>query len=66
MWLKDLSKIPAIKWGRDNEHRGIEGFEKKMGSKVQKCGLFISKEHPHLGELCFLQLTLIEYLLLFP
>ena len=51
LWLnKDLSNIPAIKWGRDMEHKGIEGFERKMGSKVQKCGLFISKENPHIGE----------------
>jgi hypothetical protein len=62
LWLnKDLSNIPAIKWGRDMEHKGIEGFERKMGSKVTKCGLFISKENPHIGEfyVFILQLTLI-------
>ena len=62
LWLdKDLSNIPAIKWGRDMEHKGIEGFEKKMGSKVTKCGLFISKENPQIGEfyIFILQLTLI-------
>jgi hypothetical protein len=44
----DLSKIPAIKWGLENEARAISDFENDHG-KVDKVGLFVSKTIPFLG-----------------
>lgn len=40
--LKDLSHVPAIKWGNENESRAIADFEKTHGP-VEKCGIFVSK-----------------------
>jgi hypothetical protein len=44
----DLSQIPAIKWGLENEARAISDFEHDHG-KVDKVGLFVSKTIPFLG-----------------
>ena len=47
-WSKkpDLSMLVAIKWGKDNEDTARKAYEKKTGSTVTCCGLFISKRMP--------------------
>ena len=50
LWLgKDLSNVPAIKWGRTNEKFGIQELEKKVKGKVTKSGLHISRKYPVIG-----------------
>ena len=41
----DLSTIPAITWGLENESVAIKEYEENFG-QVEKCGLFISKKSP--------------------
>ena len=47
---KDLSHLPAMVWGNTNEESGIKAFEKRMGGQVTKCGLHVSRSHPHIGK----------------
>ena len=48
LWEKaaDLSKIPWIKWGIENEGNAVKDFEIRKGGKVVKCGLFIHRTYP--------------------
>ena len=51
LWLgKDISNVPAIKWGRTNEKFGIQELEKLLKGKVTKSGLHISKKYPFIGK----------------
>ena len=51
LWLgKDISNVPAIKWGRTNEKFGIQKFEELIKGKVIKSGLHISKKYPFIGK----------------
>ena len=47
--MTSVPETTAIKWGRDNEENAIKDLERKLGGKVNKCGLFISKLHPFIG-----------------
>ena len=38
---KDISNIPAIKYGIDNESVAIREYEQEFGCKVEKCGIFM-------------------------
>jgi hypothetical protein len=44
----DLSRVVAIKWGRDHEKDAILAYEMTYG-KTTKCGFFISKTKPFIG-----------------
>ena len=50
LWKKepDLSRLPAIKWGLENEVNAIVALEKHVGP-LSKCGLFVSRKFPFLG-----------------
>lgn len=45
------SKIPALKWGVDNESKAFERYQQsiKKGSKAWECGFWINKTYPWLG-----------------
>ena len=46
----DLSKVPAIDWGKKGEEKCFEALCSKFGhAKMKKCGLFVSKQYPFLG-----------------
>ena len=38
---KDISNVPAIKYGIENESVAIKEYEKEFGYKVAKCGIFL-------------------------
>jgi hypothetical protein len=40
----DISNIPWIKWGRDNEPVCIEQYNNSNPDKITKCGCFVSKK----------------------
>ena len=44
----DLSRLPAVKWGLENEANAIMELENHVGSLI-RCGLFVSKKFPFLG-----------------
>lgn len=44
----DLSRVPAIKWGRDHEKDALKAYEDLFG-KTTPCGLFVSRKYPFLG-----------------
>lgn len=53
---KDLSNIPAIKYGVDNESTAFDLYSKLLQSKtggkkleVRECGTFINPQYPWLG-----------------
>ena len=51
---KDISNIPAIKWGIDNKDKAREAYVTKMSSshiefKCSPAGLVISPQYPYLG-----------------
>ena len=47
---KDLSHIPAVKFGLNQEKVALEQFKQRMRfDVVKKAGFFISKAYPHLG-----------------
>ena len=47
---KDLSHIPAFKFGLNQEKVALEQFKQRMRfDVVKKAGFFISKAYPHLG-----------------
>ncbi len=46
---RDLSYIPAVQYGIENEPRAKEDYTEETGIPVQDCGLFISKEHSFIG-----------------
>lgn len=49
MYPKDISKIPAIKYGIEHEPEAIEKLSQKIGEEILPCGLFIDKDLPYLG-----------------
>jgi hypothetical protein len=44
-----LDKVPSIEHGKTNEKKAMEQLEKQEGVVVEKCGLFIDKDHFFLG-----------------
>ena len=51
---KDLSKLPAITWGIENEKNGLKTFYaeeacKHEKVKLQPCGLYIDKTRPFIA-----------------
>ena len=47
---RDLSHIPAVKFGLNQEKVALEQFKQRMRfDVVKKAGFFISKAYPHLG-----------------
>ena len=40
----DISNIPWIKWGRDNEPVCVEQYNNSNPDKITKCGCFVSKK----------------------
>ena len=47
---RDLSHIPAVKFGLNQEKVALEQFKERMRFDViKKAGFFISKAYPHLG-----------------
>ena len=40
---EDISGLPWIKWGTDNEKKGIEKSNSLFPEKITKCGCFINK-----------------------
>ena len=51
---KDISNIPAIKWGIDNEDKAREAYVTKMSSSHNEftcspAGLVITPQYPYLG-----------------
>ena len=40
----DVPQTKPMKWGIENEMNAIQAIEKKIGSNITRCGLFISKE----------------------
>lgn len=44
-----LDNVPAIKYGKSHEKSAIEQLQKQEGITVEKCGLFIDKDHFFLG-----------------
>lgn len=45
----NISEREALKWGNDHEFQALRDFEKRAGTFVDPCGLFISKLYPFLG-----------------
>ncbi len=45
---KDISTLPSVKWGVDNESKARKQFE-DMCSPVETCGLYVSKSRPWFG-----------------
>ena len=41
---EDISNIPWIKWGRDNEDVCISQYNETHSDKITKCGCFVSKK----------------------
>lgn len=46
---KNLDSVPSIRHGMDNEFIAIKQFELEAKVKVERCGIFIDKEHAFLG-----------------
>lgn len=46
---KDISHIPSVKYGIENERRAIDLYVKKTGNKWEKCGLIVDKDLPFLA-----------------
>ena len=48
LWSKkhDLSQIPSICWGTENESIAREAYEQETGHSVKICGIFISRRRP--------------------
>ncbi|XP_047525801.1 uncharacterized protein LOC125063416 [Pieris napi] len=44
-----LDKVPAIEYGKSNEKSAIDQLQQQENIVVEKCGLFIDKEHYFLG-----------------
>jgi hypothetical protein len=44
----DISHVPAIQWGQQNEAKAINAFQAEHG-EVKKVGLFVSRAVPFLG-----------------
>lgn len=42
-------KVPSVLHGQKYETVAVEKYEKKFGLSTQKCGIFISMEHPQLA-----------------
>jgi hypothetical protein len=42
----DLGHIRAIKWGQDHEDDARKQYKAATKSKVEECGLFVSKKNP--------------------
>ena len=40
----DISNLPWIKWGRDNESVCIDQYNAKNQDKISRCGCFVSKK----------------------
>ena len=45
----NLSNVPSIQWGVENEDNAREDYQQLSGNEVTKCGLFISRSHPSIG-----------------
>lgn len=48
LYPKNLNS-EAVLFGRDNEDKVIQMYEKRTSNKVNKCGLFVDTDHPFLG-----------------
>ena len=46
---KDLSHMPAIKHGVENEAKALEDLSALLQLPVQPCGLFVHRDYPFLG-----------------
>ena len=50
MWSsRDISKLEAVKLGREHEEDARKSYKDSTQKKVMKCGLFVSKENGCLG-----------------
>ena len=45
----DISNIPWIKWGRDNEPVCIEQYNNLHPDKITRCGCFVSKKEVNIS-----------------
>lgn len=45
----NISSVPAIRYGIDNEETAIKQLEKQEKIIIQSCGLFVDQEHGFLG-----------------
>ena len=46
---RNLSRVKAIQWGNQHEEDARLQYEGETGFKVEKCGLFVSREDPEFG-----------------
>ena len=44
----DISNLPWIKWGRENEPVCIAQYNSENQDKITRCGCFISKKHSNI------------------
>jgi hypothetical protein len=42
---RDISNLPAVKYGREKEPEAKREYERRMGVKIQPAGLVVSKKH---------------------
>lgn len=49
MYGRDLSNVPSIKHGKNNEYTALRDLEKVLNTKILQCGLSIDKEISFLG-----------------
>lgn len=45
----NLSTVPAIRYGIDNEEVAIKQLEKQENITIENCGLFVDEQYPFLG-----------------
>lgn len=49
LYGRDLSNVPSIKHGKNNEYTALRDLEKVLNTKILQCGLSIDKEISFLG-----------------
>ncbi len=51
LWDKkrNLSSLPSIKWGVQNEATALDNFVAVTGEQISKCGLFVSRQFNWIG-----------------
>ena len=45
----DLSNVPAVKYGIDNEDNALNDLAQQYGHTLTKCGLFVHRQYPFLA-----------------